>query len=68
MYDTALVTSGFTVDNPKDFAQRIYSMLADVASGQSSSGASSAVEAARETVEPEVLDASEEGGSDPWKS
>lgn len=63
MYDTALVTSGFSVDNPREFAQRIYSMVglavnADPARADAAASASSA-----EPVQAEVVDP-----SDPWKS
>ena len=63
MYDTALVTSGFSVDNPREFAQRIYSMVglavnADPARADAAASASSA-----EPVQAEVMDP-----NDPWKS
>ena len=63
MYDTALVTSGFSVDNPREFAQRIYSMVglavnADPARADAAASVSSA-----EPVQAEVVDP-----SDPWKS
>lgn len=68
MYDTALVTSGFTIDSPKEFAQRIYAMVglavnaepakADAAAAASESGTSA-------TVDPEVLSGDP---NDPWKS
>jgi hypothetical protein len=59
MYDTALVTSGFTVENPKEFASRIYSMV-----GMAVSAASSEPEKATPAVDPEVLGADP---NDPWK-
>lgn len=51
MYETSLVTSGFSVDSPKAFADRIYSMIGLATKG-------------REQVEAEVMD---EGNADPWK-
>lgn len=64
MYDTALVTSGFSVDNPREFAQRIYSMVglavnADPAKADAAASSSSSAE----PVQAEVLDP-----NDPWKS
>lgn len=52
MYETSLITSGFTVDSPKAFADRIYSMIGLATEG-------------RETVEPEVMDKG--SSSDPWR-
>lgn len=62
LYDTSLVTSGFTVDSPKAFADRIYDMIAEVTGSErfrsdSSNGSS--------PVEAEVLDS--EASKDPWK-
>ena len=48
------MTSGFTVDSPKAFADRIYSMIG-LASGSTSSN---------ETVEAEVMD---KGSNEPWQ-
>ena len=64
MYDTALVTSGFSVDNPREFAQRIYSMVglavnADPAKADAAASSSSSAE----PVQAEVMDP-----NDPWKS
>lgn len=64
MYDTALVTSGFSVDNPREFAQRIYSMVglavnADPAKADAAASSSSTAE----PVQAEVVDP-----NDPWKS
>ena len=64
MYDTALVTSGFSVDNPREFAQRIYSMVglavnADPAKADAAAAGSSSAE----PVQAEVVDP-----NDPWKS
>ena len=64
MYDTALVTSGFSVDNPREFAQRIYSMVglavnADPAKADAAASSSSSAQ----PVQAEVVDP-----NDPWKS
>ena len=64
MYDTALVTSGFSVDNPREFAQRIYSMVglavnADPAKADAAASSSSDAQ----PVQAEVVDP-----NDPWKS
>lgn len=67
MYDTALVTSGFTVDNPKEFAARIYSMVGravNAAPAAAATGDSGAAAAAAPAIDPEVLGADP---NDPWK-
>lgn len=66
LYDTALVTSGFSVDSPKDFAARIFSMMGLAVGAPASNGAPQAAQAQpeAEVVEPEVLGAD---GDDPWR-
>ncbi|PSC74731.1 heat shock 90C [Micractinium conductrix] len=52
LFEAALLAGGFMIESPKDFAQRIYAMMAPAgASGASGGDASQAAE----TVEPEVL-------------
>jgi heat shock protein beta len=66
LYDTALVTSGFSVDSPRDFAARIFSMMG-LAVGAPAPGAgapAAAAEPQAAAVDPEVLGAD---GSDPWR-
>ncbi|KAK9804487.1 hypothetical protein WJX73_008885 [Symbiochloris irregularis] len=58
LYDAALITSGFTVDQPKEFGQRIYEIMEAVLGTEPSSHPSDAV----------TPDQVVEGGSnDPWK-
>ena len=66
LYDTALVTSGFSVDSPKDFAARIFSMMGLAVGAPAANGAPQAAQAQpeAEVVEPEVLGAD---GDDPWR-
>jgi heat shock protein 90kDa beta len=46
LYDAAALTGGFTIENPKDFAGRIYdSMMSGTGSGSNSSGGVKEVEA-----------------------
>lgn len=60
MFDTALLTSGFPIENPKDFAKKIYDTMAFAANlGTDEEGAAVADGA----VEPEILDS-----DDPWKT
>ena len=61
MYDTALVTSGFTVESPKEFAARIYNMV-----GLAVNAAPAAADAAAGStaIDPEILGADP---NDPWK-
>ena len=66
MYDTALVTSGFSVDDPREFAQRIYSMVGLAVSAdpaRADAAAASSSTSAGEPVQAEVVDP-----ADPWKS
>ena len=64
MYDTALVTSGFSVDNPREFAQRIYSMVGlAVNADPTKADAAAAASSSAEPVQAEVVDP-----NDPWKS
>lgn len=62
LYDTSLVTSGFTVDSPKAFADRIYDMIAEVTGSERFR---SETPSSNEPVEAEVLDG--DSSSDPWK-
>ncbi|CAL8468307.1 g7847 [Coccomyxa elongata] len=61
MYDTALVTSGFTVESPKEFAARIYNMV-----GLAVNAAPAAADTAASStaIDPEILGADP---NDPWK-
>ena len=64
MYDTALVTSGFSVDNPREFAQRIYSMVGlAVNADPAIADAAASSRSSAEPVQAEVMDP-----NDPWKS
>lgn len=35
MYDTAMLTSGFDVDSPKDYANKVYDMMGMALAGES---------------------------------
>ncbi len=62
MYETALLTSGFALENPKGFSERVFEMIrvATESTGTASADKESS------TVTAEVVEDSEEG-SDPWK-
>ena len=57
MYETALLTSGFNVESPRDYASRVFEMIE--AASKATKGDKT------EQVEAEVV--SEEDEKDPWK-
>ncbi|KAI3976835.1 hypothetical protein MKX01_008693, partial [Papaver californicum] len=74
LYDTALISSGFTPDSPADLGNKIYEMMAIALGGRwgrSESDASEPNDAAEESaqaVETEVIEPSEvRTESDPWR-
>ncbi len=70
LYDTAILTSGFSVDSPKDFANRIYGMMNLVAGGAKSNGGSSNGSSPPKPPAPEAVTPDQvlEKGDDPWRS
>ena len=63
LYETALITSGFNVESPKNFGSRIYNLMASTLSA--SNGASSSSSSSDSTpVEAEVV---ADGSDDPWR-
>eukprot|EP00873_Tetraselmis_striata_P043563 jgi/Tetstr1/463827/TSEL_008641.t1 len=72
MYETALITSGFAVESPKDYAGRVYEMMANMSATSENVTAPQPTEPApsaeekREEVTPEVVEGESSGG-DPWK-
>ncbi|WOK92645.1 heat shock protein 90-5, chloroplastic [Canna indica] len=79
LYDTALISSGYTPDSPADLGNKIYEMMAialggrwgrsdsDEAEGAATEETSSEVDAS-ETAEAEVVEPSEvRTENDPWK-
>ena len=74
LYDAALVTSGFNVENPKDFGNRIYELMGSVLSSNGNGSAAAAQNARRQQrregpkTEEVTADSIVEGdgGSSPW--
>lgn len=73
LFETALLTSGFSVDSPSDYAAKVYRMLSG-AMGNSTDSTTSAVDSGPtekevETVTPEVETVTPEvvTEEDPWK-
>ena len=60
MFQTSLVTSGFDLESPKEFASRIYSMISLVTADGDDEGYRGN---GSQVIEPEVMESS----SDPWK-
>ena len=68
MFETALFTSGFTVDDKRGYANKVFSMMERAAGGRGSSGGSSSSGGAGSVVTPEVVPESSSGDKeDPWK-
>ncbi|KAI3867353.1 hypothetical protein MKX03_036480, partial [Papaver bracteatum] len=74
LYDTALISSGFTPDSPADLGNKIYEMMAIALGGRwgrSESNASEPSDAAEESgqaLETEVIEPSEvRTENDPWR-
>ena len=78
LYDAALVTSGFVVESPKDFGNRIYGLMGSVLSASSGNGSGAADQNARrqqrrdgakpdaEAVTADSIVEGDGGGGSPW--
>lgn len=72
LYETALITSGFQVDSPRDYAVKVFTLMhialgveaspSAARAAVSATAAFDSAEAPLESVEPEVMS----DGSDPW--
>ncbi|RZC61048.1 hypothetical protein C5167_022819 [Papaver somniferum] len=74
LYDTALISSGFTPDSPADLGNKIYEMMAIALGGRwgrsesDSSEPNNAAEESVEALETEVIEPSEvRTENDPWR-
>jgi len=77
MYETALLTSGFNIESPKDYATRVYEMIATAATtttagAGANAGGDAGTKSAAEggAAKPEAVDAEvlpEDKSDDPWK-
>ena len=70
LYDAALITSGFSVDSPKEFGQRMYSVMQQVLSGEGatgSNGSSSRSSDSSTVTASQVIEPSEGSTADPWR-
>ena len=69
LYDAALITSGFSVDSPKEFGQRMYTVMQQVLGAgalNNSNGISNAGDAG--PVNADRVVGPEDGNpSDPWR-
>lgn len=76
LYETALLTSGFVLESPSDYADKVYQMLSKTVDANGSATSSdtgstaeesdsNGTETKTETVTPEVVRDSDE--QDPWK-
>lgn len=68
LYETALLTSGFVLESPSDYADKVYQMLSKTVESSTANGTPSEAktdETKAETVTPEVVRDSDE--PDPWK-
>eukprot|EP00191_Tetraselmis_sp_GSL018_P001546 CAMPEP_0177601648 /NCGR_PEP_ID=MMETSP0419_2-20121207/14390_1 /TAXON_ID=582737 /ORGANISM="Tetraselmis sp., Strain GSL018" /LENGTH=784 /DNA_ID=CAMNT_0019094965 /DNA_START=91 /DNA_END=2442 /DNA_ORIENTATION=+ len=66
LYETALITSGFQVDSPKSYADRVYEMMANMSANSENvtkEPSSEVQDSKAETVTPEVV---AEDSNDPW--
>lgn len=69
LYETALLSSGFTPENPAEFGARVYEMMGLALAGQNNAAANKTEETSSSEGSSEVVEASEVlTENDPWQS